>query len=191
MKSGGAKALLSFVRVLVNIGWYAYLIVAVVTIIGIPHLLFRDYLPADKPMPWMEHQPGYTITFSDAVSAEGLASFARYGLVLGLPNLLIMLFILHNLRRLLAAGIENPFTLENARRMRIIGFLLLAGVAAEIGVNLITARFVINNVHIPGATIRANPLPYRGGLFSALLMLIVSEVFKLGVLLQEEHDLTV
>jgi len=97
----------------------------------------------------------------------------------------------YNLRKLLAGGIENPFTLENARRIRVIGFLMLATVAAEIAVNLVIARFVINNVHIPGASIRANPLPYRGGFFSALLVLILSEVFKLGVLLQQEHDLTV
>ena len=193
MKSTGVKSLLSVVRVLVNIGWYGYLVVAFfISVVSIPSLFrSQDYLSTAASVPWMEHQPGYTIIFSDALSSEAFGRFARFGRLLSLPNLILTLFILYNLRKLLAGGIENPFTLENARRMRIMGFLMLAAVAAETAANFVYARFVINNVHIPGATIHANPLPYRGGLFSALLMLIVSEVFKLGVLLQQEHDLTI
>jgi len=192
MKSTGVKSLLSLVRILVNIGWYGYLVVAVVIVVSIPWRLgSQTYLSTGKPMPWMEHQPGYSITFSDAVSPEAFGRITQVFSVTGIPAFVINLLIVYNLRKLLAGGIENPFTLENARRIRVIGFLMLATVAAEIAVNLVIARFVINNVHIPGASIRANPLPYRGGFFSALLVLILSEVFKLGVLLQQEHDLTV
>ncbi len=192
MKSTGVKALLSAVRVLVSIGWYLLVIGTVFyAIVGISVLGSRE-LSISRSLPWVVIQPGYALVFSEAeVSPEGLNLAMRLAFPIGIPVIVIYLIMLRNLRQLLARGIENPFTLENARRIRLIGFLMLAGVVADMGFNLLLAKFVINYVHIPGATIRPNPLPYRGGLFSALLMLVVSEVFRLGVLLQEEHDLTV
>jgi len=86
MKSTGVKSLLSLVRILVNIGWYGYLVVAVVIVVSIPWRLgSQTYLSTGKPMPWMEHQPGYSITFSDAVSPEAFGRITQVFSVTGIP----------------------------------------------------------------------------------------------------------
>ncbi|MBI5726535.1 MAG: DUF2975 domain-containing protein, partial [Ignavibacteriales bacterium] len=85
--------------------------------------------------------------------------------------------------------VGSPFTLENAKRLRIIAFLLsgvplLLHIACRIFINLTVP---VTNGYI---TIKGTGDTYEY-VFIGGLVFIISEVFRKGVQLQQEYDLTV
>lgn len=193
MGSGKAKSLLSVLRLLVNIAWYASLIVALMLVWGAFRTLLPDAgIPGEHAWAWKVDQPGLTLTFPGALPAPATRQFFRFSVFpTGIPAYVMLMMILHVLRKLLACSIESPFTPENASRVRTLGLLLLGNVVIRATGNLLYSRWVVENVHLPGVDIQTNILTLGGGLFTALLVLILSEVYRYGVLLQEERDLTV
>ncbi|MFC2167800.1 DUF2975 domain-containing protein [Acidobacteriota bacterium] len=107
----------------------------------------------------------------------------------------VFVFILLQLRHILASLTEgNPFTLENAKRIRIIGIVIIAG---EFLVNLLmigTALIIDAHVDIEGAKLAVGKL-FSGfslsNIFLGVVVLIIAEIFRLGVRLQEDQELTI
>jgi hypothetical protein len=92
-------------------------------------------------------------------------------------------------------GAGNPFALENARRLRIVGLCMAGGGLFKILYTVASFAVFYDDVIIPGARI-----PYRllvaqdfslGLVFGGLVVLAVSEVFRIGNRLQEDQNLTV
>ena len=89
----------------------------------------------------------------------------------------------------------KPFVLENARRLRIVGYCMAGGaiftVLAQAGIMLLFR----NEIMMREATFAwywyVKSVLSPGLLFGGLVVIVISEVFRLGNTLQEEQELTV
>jgi hypothetical protein len=86
----------------------------------------------------------------------------------------------------------SPFKKINSVRLRIIGIILIAVPI----VLQIVSHIVLNSINIMGAKgINSFSSSYSAyastGFIFGLLFLVISEVFRIGVLMKEEQDLTV
>lgn len=88
---------------------------------------------------------------------------------------------------------ETPFTQKNVIRIRIMGWSLLAlAYLAEL-MNYLYAQQIFDSYHDTGTQSIIQPyfnfLP--NGIFLALCVVVLAEVFRYGCTLQNEHDTTV
>lgn len=112
---------------------------------------------------------------------------------------IVMLFVLafiYQMRKIFASLTENkPFTLENSRRIRIMGILTLVGsvVYSSIGSAIGSWFFVdiFNRLDIPDLKITIAYQLHLESLFFGVVLLLLSEIFRRGCELQEQVDLTV
>ena len=83
---------------------------------------------------------------------------------------------------------DKPFEVNNARRLTIMGVLLIAfSIVFRIG-DYVILQSALNAVDIPNMTI--NYTFDKNGLLMGLLLFILAGVFKHGSYLQEEYDTT-
>lgn len=92
-------------------------------------------------------------------------------------------------------GEGKPFVRENARRLRIVGYAMAGGAIFKLIVQNGTFLLFEDAIEIAGARIAWYWLLREtfdlGLLFGGLVVLVISEVFRLGNKLQEEQELTV
>jgi hypothetical protein len=92
-------------------------------------------------------------------------------------------------------GAGKPFIRENAARLRIVGYAMAGGAIFKLVVQMGTFFLFRNEIAMSGAEIPWLLLfreTFNWGLLAGgLVVLVISEVFRLGNKLQEEHELTV
>lgn len=149
-----------------------------------------------------------------AVQPEGVAVVAGHTdvivnvkevkdrIILTIAVLLLSLAALLIVRELRAILREvksgRPFSAENPRRLRRIGWLVLALGPLEGGWTFWMASRFLDRLAIPGATLSINPELHLfigdfnfNSILLGLLILLIAQIFELGVRLQEEQDLTI
>lgn len=88
----------------------------------------------------------------------------------------------------------RPFVRDNARRLRIVGLALVTGGLINI-VYQCTVYALFKHTLVAGGTtpwmiiIEENVNP--GLVIGGVVVIVISEVFRLGTLLEEEHELTI
>jgi hypothetical protein len=91
----------------------------------------------------------------------------------------------------------NPFARENIRRIRLLGGGLIAAELARIGFEYMVVTFVKGLISVQGGELSyLNIFFYLKWLnldiiFAGLVILGIAEVFKVGVHLREEQELTI
>jgi hypothetical protein len=103
-----------------------------------------------------------------------------------------MLYILRQVKALLA-GIDraSPFTLANANRVSHIGVaVIVMGLFSE-SIKFAVGAYTASVVTVPGLELRPGVQIPWATLFLGLMVMVVAEVFRYGVRLQEDSDLTV
>ena len=104
--------------------------------------------------------------------------------------LILILLVLIQLRKILKNVVnEKPFAQENAKRMKNIGYIVMAGsvlipVIKTFTVNRIINAFDLNNV---SAVYKVN----TEVLLIGLLIILFSAIFSYGTYLQTEYDETI
>jgi hypothetical protein len=81
---------------------------------------------------------------------------------------------------------SSPFILANAARLRRLGIaVILYSLLAKLVLNILICLVVthIFSINLGGISLI--------GIIIGILVLFVSEIFRYGALLQEEHDLTI
>lgn len=103
---------------------------------------------------------------------------------------LLVMFGIHQLRMVMrSVGVANPFTRENGRRLT-----WLAGMTLAFGVSITVSQILIASsmnrlVPLEGLSYRAS-IDFAN-IVGALVLWMIAEVFKAGVAMQEENELTV
>jgi len=124
-----------------------------------------------------ERQPGPTIIFSMLVTL----------LVRGCTYV-----ILRQLHKMLLTVLEgNPFATENAQRLRIIAFVLFTLTILTSLANALSGWWVHEMIQLPGVEAVARFRLDLGKIGIGILILLLAEVFRLGVAMKEEQDLTI
>lgn len=138
------------------------------------------------------------------LSGDGFALSAPAGVLSGLPLYMVyacgfIYVVLSFLSLLQLKNIVNsmrtdpPFTQANAWRLHIIGICVLGTAYIRQFVNYFYAKNILEHSIQSGGSSFITPrfelLP--SGVFFALCLFVLAEVFKYGCILQHEHDTTV
>lgn len=120
--------------------------------------------------------------------------FAAYLRVLGLWALFFIGAV--QLARILReVGRGRAFALENARRLRVVGFAMAGGAIFKFLMYLGTIFAFRGDIEVAGAAIPWAMVIWQasspGLLLGGVIVIVISEVFRLGNQLQEEQQLTV
>lgn len=102
---------------------------------------------------------------------------------------LTILFQLHKV--LLTVLKSSPFVIENAHRIRIIAFVFFANTFLNVLNNALEGKLAQEMLQLPihqtSISLRFDPSEIGIG----LLILVLAEIFRLGVTMKEEQDLTI
>jgi hypothetical protein len=89
----------------------------------------------------------------------------------------------------------KPFIKENAGRLRVVGLAMVAAAIFKAAAVIATMLIFHDEIAVKGATIpwywMAKETLSLGLLFGGLVVIVISEVFRLGNRLEEEQELTV
>jgi hypothetical protein len=111
-----------------------------------------------------------------------------------MPVLLLLglLWILYHLRELLRALTRvGPFAPDNPGRIRKIGWALVAAGPVFGLFMFLYGTIYVRFLDIPGAQIEVPVDVHPFVILTGLIVLVISQVFEMGVRLQREQDLTV
>lgn len=185
---------LSFVRGLVNVAWVMSMMGVAILVVALLFALFSSSpLPGRVEFGLGWWGPGLTVTLPSEALATDLGHRAIV-LVLGftLAASPVLFVILYELRKILRnVADRTPFTLENAARIRYIGFAVLVGATIKDVRDMTVGKFIMDDVKVLGADVGIKVSLGLEIIGMGLLILLLAEIFRHGVRLQEEHDLTV
>ncbi|OGF97184.1 MAG: hypothetical protein A2Z86_09030 [Candidatus Glassbacteria bacterium GWA2_58_10] len=132
---------------------------------------------------------GHTDIIVDFKEKQDRVILAVVMLILSLGALLIVRELRAILREVKSG---RPFSAENPKRLKRIGWLVLALGPLEGGWAMWMASRFLDRLAIPGATLSINLMMIHfDSILLGLLILLIARIFELGVRLQEEQDLTV
>lgn len=192
MKYIGKGSVASFLRMTLSFVWWMGIVMiglfaiftVFVSIFGVPkgiepphHLTFKTDFGE--------------IYFTDAIiknPKQLFFAFIPFGaLMLGLG-----MTIIYQLRKIFATlAVGNPFVIQNAKRIRIIGLIILGGAFVKLFADLAMGYVLMKNLIVKGVTFSAKADLNVGAIFVSLVILIIAEIFHQGALLKDEHDLTI
>ncbi len=109
-----------------------------------------------------------------------------------LPITACNIVVLFQLRKILSTVLEgNPFVAENARRLRYIAFALFAIAILSTLTGALTGRWQQEMIQLPGVQTVVRWRFDPGQIGVGVLILVLAEVFRQGVAMKEEQDLTI
>lgn len=208
MKLLGPRSMASFLRVVVEVGWYLSLLAGVLLALGgvlgvlgiiSPLRLSVAAFPFELDPSVYTIHAGELAERAEVMKATGvlrvekpdttvtlaLLSFA----LIALTVVLVVIFQFRKIFRTLAAS--EPFVRDNVRRIRIIAAIMIgAEIVRVIGLFLVSL-FLRSHLVTEGIAVRS-AVDFRPGvLFAGLAFLVLGEVFRVGAELREEQSLTV
>ncbi len=108
------------------------------------------------------------------------------------------LVALNQLRKFLFTITEGtPFVNENARRIRMLGFCLIGAELVRIFYQYFIVTYLKGTVSVPGARVSYVDFGFYLDwlnleiIFAGFIILVIAEVFKIGINLREEQELTI
>jgi hypothetical protein len=176
-------------------GWAVFGVPVTVVI-----LLVMLFAPSKLPLParlTVElgfYGPGVAATLPESAVEPGTRlALARtlYGLaVIEAP---VGLIAFYQLKRILQnVADKSPFVMENANRMRILGLSIIGGAFLAFVQGMIMGPMLAGGITLPGVDLATRPAFrefYTAGI--GFVVLLLAEIFRYGIRLQEEADLTV
>lgn len=87
---------------------------------------------------------------------------------------------------------KTPFVIENANRVRVLGLTIITGASLRLVRGMVLGSLLKGSIHLPGFDLATRPAPeelYTAGI--GFVVLLLAEIFRYGIRLQEEADLTV
>ena len=119
----------------------------------------------------------------------GLAMAAGAAIIAGLAAAFVVLILLRRIFTTMMVG--TPFLPENVRRIRWLGWIVIVAAVVEQIIKVGLGLLVLDNVTSTGLDIDYRFDLNLATLFLGLIILALSEVFRHGMNLQAESDLTV
>lgn len=116
----------------------------------------------------------------------------RASIVFIILAVLILQFIIYNFKGIMKnLTLKKPFLKENYRKTRFIGLaLLLLSVFTSIS-ELIISLYLSDQISIVSSTITSSIVSEINTIIAGLVVLVFSEVLKVGYEIKKEQDLTV
>jgi hypothetical protein len=173
MRTLGPRSVSSFLKIALDIAYVALAIALVV--LGVMAMLMAVNMVNPDIMHWKPRR-GYSIT--------PVGAAAR--LLIGCLFTLGLMGIVGRLRKIFATLVAGqPFQLENAKRLRIIGLILAALEASRFGV------YALLMWGLQSKPMFLKPDINFTALFAIGVMFVLAEVFEEGVRMRKDLDLTI
>lgn len=106
---------------------------------------------------------------------------------------LVKFITIHNLLLILSTVTKkNPFQYVNVQRIRMIGYIIIGGTFIKAFVSTWLGIIEKDFLRIPYVTIETyHDMDYYSMIFTGLVILVLSEIFRKGAKLKEDSDLTI
>ncbi|MDQ2759849.1 MAG: DUF2975 domain-containing protein [Actinomycetota bacterium] len=190
------------VQRLLGVVWFVLLAGGVVVVVVVVAVLARGGHPrVDFPVALMVQGgsvghgatgPASIMGAGGQLSVEAPAEVVAVGLVFAAAGLGLVLLVLRQLRALVAEATAGlPFGTRSAGRVRLIGSAIIAAELTRALVVLVGSLWARAHVHVPGLVFKASFPLQIAGLGAGVLVMLLAEVFRVGAVLQRDHDLTV
>jgi len=209
MKAMGKRSIATFLRGWLTVMWWLGWVATTVVVVAIAVALITGNQASslvDLPIEFDLDPAAYHIiskrvgvsgaTITDAAGMLRFESVNRPAmavyLVIALVYAGVLLFVIHQLRMVFRSLVDgNPFSLENASRIRLIGLFFIFGEIAVSMLVFVCQLYVESALDTSGLTIDPGLDIELSPIFGGLVLLVIAEVFRLGTKLQEDRDLTV
>ena len=136
---------------------------------------------------------GLVFSFTEGFSAPEAGTLFIFQFALVVPLLAMGLLIIFQLKKIFTTITEgSPFSMENSKRIRVIGWTIIAASAIKALLGFLLGLYFSTLINLPGLDLTANiRLQDFAGVFAGIIILALAEVFQHGARLQEESNLTV
>jgi len=191
MRYLGKGSISSFLGSVLDIVWYLWFVVAGGILMAM--LTSGFLMPRLMGKPFRIDAEFLRLTFTQVEFRNQRLIYLGF-LGLALISLLIAQAIIYQLRRIfrtLRTGTGNPFTKENASRIRAIGLITIGGTFLRFLAGFILGLLMRVNIMIQGVELSYRSSLHLSSIFMGLVILILAEVFWYGASLQEDQNLTV
>jgi hypothetical protein len=196
MRFTGKRSISSFLKVCLNVAWYAGFVVIVavtalmVVFFVIDPTVLSDYMLRSKNDFITLSSPGikanWPITVMNDFGALG------WNMASGLVNLVFVQAITYQLRKIVAGLSAGEIFKEGyAERVRAIGLLVLAGALVNGAVSFLLGSFMVRSISLQGASLSADFSLDPGEIFLGLVLIVLGEIFRCGAAMKAEADLTI
>jgi len=187
------KAAALIIEKLLWLAWYLGIVFGVLLIGGQIYLMIAGPDWLGETMKLQIETSGLVFSFTEGFSAPETGTMFIFQFALVIPLLAIGLLIIFHLRKIFAtiAG-GDPFSMENSKRIRLIGWAVIAASVLKALLSFLIGLYFSTLINLPGLTLTANMrLEDFSGVFVGVIILILAEVFQHGARLQEESNLIV
>ncbi len=189
----GTKSAASYIEKLLGLTWYVGIVFGVLLIGGQIYLMVASPGWLGETMKLRIETSGLAFIFTEGFSAPEAGTMFIFQFALVIPLLAMGLLIIFHLRKIFATITGgSPFSMENSKRIRVIGWTIIAASAIKALMSFMLGLYLTTLIDLPGldliASIRLQD--FAGG-FVGLIILVMAEVFLHGARLQEESNLTV
>lgn len=190
------------VQRLLNVLWFVVLCGGLVTMVVVVVVLARGGHPrVDFPVALTVQRGSVMHGATRSASIMGVggqlsvkapAELVVVGLGFVAAGLGLVLLVVRQLRELLAEAVAgSPFGARSAGRVRLIGAAIIVAELTRALVVLAGSLWARAHVHVPGVAFKAAFPVQIAGLGAGVLVMVLAEVFRVGAVLQRDHDLTV
>ena len=190
MKLTGKGSLASVIRRILDVLWIVLwvalggVIVAAIVWAAAPQLLAgkgsfvvnADFLKLTFSNPGVGNQSALT---------TGVLALAVVGIIMAQ----LVITRLRKIFRTLSDGVI--FNRENAVHIRAIGIICICGGIVQTLASMAVGALVAEAIELPGIQVGIQPGNSLAVVFLGLVILVISEVFRMAAALQEDHDLTI
>jgi hypothetical protein len=179
----------AFVRIAYGLLIFLSILLPVITLAAV---VFPDFLRSAGTYGFEINALGMQIDLASGMDPAAWRSVFVASFAGGTVCAIAGLFVLYQLRRLLAnVSAGHPFSDDSAVRIRRIGLLIIAAALVSAAVTYGIGCYFARHISIPGLPLSPSfSFPCETVLLG-LIILVLSEVFRYGARLQEDHDLTV
>jgi len=198
------KAISLIISWLYYLGWVAFGLITIlftvlyitdsnVKFINVPISISYEENLDKIPPDFLKSNSEYPIVAVEKVKLH-TDNVGGFSFTLIIPVLLIsgFLWITYIIRKFIKTVKEgHPFSRENPRRIRMIGFIVMIAGPVVAAVQYIYAYQYINMLDYPHAEIQVEPDINLMMIFLGLILFVIGHVYDQGVKLKEESDLTI
>ena len=196
MKTKSQDRLLKIIPGLVSICWVIGIIVCILWVVSavVLVILGGDHfrMLTTNILETLFKGPYLSVSFTDPISFTGSPNIFILYCLEKVVVVFSFMFVIFNLRKILKKLVDRAFFIaESIRRVKIIGYTIVAGALASGFMASIFSLLMARDIEIPGVNVTFYYGINLPMVFLGALILVIAQVFRKGFEMQEEQKLTV
>jgi len=211
MRIFGRSSVSSVMNTLLKTAWLvSWIVVILVILVGVIQMFSPDLV--NEYYTYVHVGVNKTLFFFTGSSPEPAASdtrlviapgyirllrmdtdFVRLSLVFTLLFWVMGMVIIQNLRRFFTTLTfqGSPFVMENVRYLKVVGYTIMASAPIRGIYEWLFGNYLMRNIRLEGAVFKSIFSLEISSVFLGLIVIVMAEILRRGIELQNEQNLTV